>query len=109
MTPAGSSAINDSVVDANVIQVLPAGGPSPQILFESKFVLLALVSLKGGQRVEYSKPCQRLLTVAKGRVRLRGPGSSFVLQDGERRHLPRAEAWDIEALGDASLSLLIVK
>lgn len=81
----------------------------PEVLFENAYFGLVLVSLKMGQRISEAEPAERLLTVADGLVRLRGPGGSFVLGGCGHCRLKRGEHWKIRALSSATISLFIIK
>ena len=99
------------LLDSSAISILPANShpPSAQTLFESKFIALVLVKLRRGQRLHFEESMLRLLTVAQGKLRLRGPNGSFVLHAHGHWRLERGEQWKIRASTDANVSLLIVK
>lgn len=96
-----------SIVDA--IAASDSLAPATQILFESEFIALVLVKLACGQRLYFDNPALRLLTVVEGRLRMRGPDGSFVLQETGRWRLESGTCWKIRAMADATVSLLVVK
>lgn len=89
--------------------ISPGDSREAQILFESEFIMLALVELKRGQHLHFGEPALRLLSVVEGRLRMHGPHGSFVLQDFGRWRLEKGEAWKIRAMMDTCVSLLVVK
>lgn len=93
---------SDRLFGFDGISVLPTARCTvrPEILFESKFVALVLIVLKGGQRGECTEPLQRLLTIGDGRVRLHGPEGSFVLQGHVVGFSP------VASIGESALSAM---
>jgi hypothetical protein len=98
-------------VNFHPVSILPATlrAVTPRILFQNEFVSLVLIELKSGQRLHFAERALSLLTVLRGRVRMRGPHGSLVLHDFGHWRLERGAFWKIGALADASISLFIVK
>ena len=96
---------------SDLVSILPVKPHAalPRTLFQNTFVSLISVQLKRGQRLHFSRPTLRLLTVGRGRVRMHGPNGSYALQTLGYWRLERGEQWKIRALVDTSLSLFIVQ